>query len=511
MKSKFKLFITVIITLIILMAALTAAYAFNGTFRNSVDLLLKSPRDYYVHLEYKSIEAMVDKFVDYSKSNTNENAAQYTAYLTYDKDTVNALLKNSSGMTISDIEALTGIPLNSLGYDLISAVKKDKLYQKLDLYLNDTYIISGEFFTDYAIKEFLFHFPDLSPAYVRRSLDINTGDMKEYYFDVSGAITNKLSSDDIGEFIKHYAKLITDGIDDVQLTKNEKLTVGDLTVDTNLLTVYLYPEALKNITVGILEEMIDDEFILDLLPEDITEENFTEKADKAIKDCQTHFDSLPQDKELVLMKVYVGKDGRILGRSFEIKDGSDYTVNINFLSVKQNNKGAYDYYIENYDKTTLQLSGSHYINDKAYTGSATLKIVTKGPDNMESVEFEIEYEDIKYELMNNNICLFGNISLSSSEMMGMEILIEMDTKDDARLTTLKLNMGKTSLITIETTAKYIEDFSIPGKKYNAKTFDISEIDEYATTIDWDEFISALSDRLGVDLEELLGNLLTIYR
>ena len=130
---------------------------------------------------------------------------------------------------------------------------------------------------------------------------------------------------------------------------------------------------------------------------------------------------------------------------------------------------------------------------------------------MESVEFEIEYEDIKYELMNNNICLFGNISLSSSEMMGMEILIEMDTKDDARLTTLKLNMGKTSLITIETTAKYIEDFSIPGKKYNAKTFDISEIDEYATTIDWDEFISALSDRLGVDLEELLGNLLTIYR
>ena len=50
----------------------------------------------------------------------------------------------------------------------------------------------------------------------------------------------------------------------------------------------------------------------------------------------------------------------------------------------------------------------------------------------------------------------------------------------------------------------------PGKN-NAKTFDISEIDEYATTIDWDEFISALSDRLGVDLEELLGNLLTIYR
>ena len=167
MKSKFKLFITVIITLIILMAALTAAYAFNGTFRNSVDLLLKSPRDYYVHLEYKSIEAMVDKFVDYSKSNTNENAAQYTAYLTYDKDTVNALLKNSSGMTISDIDS-TGIPLNSLGYDLISAVKKDKLYQKLDLYLNDTYIISMSF-TDYAIKEFLFHFPDLSPAYVRRS------------------------------------------------------------------------------------------------------------------------------------------------------------------------------------------------------------------------------------------------------------------------------------------------------------------------------------------------------
>ena len=96
-------------------------------------------------------------------------------------------------------------------------------------------------------------------------------------------------------------------------------------------------------------------------------------------------------------------------------------------------------------------------------------------------------------------------------MMGMEIALEFDVKDDAQLSTLKLNMGKSSLVTLDMSTKYLKDFTIPKPDQNAITYDLlTDMDGYVSTIDIEGYISALSDRLGVDLQSLLGNFLPMY-
>jgi hypothetical protein len=435
-------------------------------------------------------------------------AQSITATLSYDKDTAGALLQTYAGMTISDIEALIGIPLDSIGLDVIAAETGDGGYQKIGLNLNNVDIISGELFTDYALEQMLIYLPDLSPAYLKLSLDMSQYGMEDMELDKLSDTIKKITSDSSADFVKRYTKLITGEIEDVELKKNEELTVGDITTNANLLTVYFYPETLKNISTKVLEEAKNDEYILDLLPLfDISKEEHQEKIDSAIIEAKENLDSLPQDKELMIMNLYVANDGSILGRKLEIIDEVEGNSSLGFLYIEQNNQGAYDLYIDNDYDSDIKITGSHIKEKGAYTGSLTFEVT----DETGPTEFDVDYEGFRIERKNDQIYTYGNLSISSYAMMGMEIALEFDVKDDAQVSVLKLKMGKSSLVTLEASTKYIKNFAIPKPDGSLETYDmVTEIDDYSSTIDISGFISTLSDKLGVDLEGLIGNFIPMY-
>ena len=502
-KPRKKIFVAIIVVILLLGSAATA-YGFSSTVRNSIDLLLKSPKDYYEHIENKSLESSMDKSSAFMNMNKAKNSAtNVTATLSYDKETVGAMLQSYLGMTISDFEASLGIPLDSVGFDIISANSEKEMYQKTGLELNNIDIISGEFFFDYVSKEMLLYFPELSAAY----LDLDMSELGEEDFDLEGFsdAMNKTTSDSTIELIKRYGRLITEEIKDVELTKKEQLTVGDITVEANLLTVSLYPETMKNILSSVLEEAKNDEYILNLLPlMEMTKEEYQAEIDDAILDAKNKFDGLPQDDKLMVMNVYVGSEGDILGRKITIAENND---TLGFFYVEKNNKGEYEFFMNPDDENDIRLTGSHTKEKGAYTGGLTFRV----SDNTEPIEFDIEYEGLKLEHRNNHIYTYGSLSLSSYAMMGMEVVLELDVKDETQLATIKLNMGRTSLVALETSTKYLEDFTIPRPDKNADIYDaLTESDEYALTMDIDAYISSLSDRLGVDLEDLLGGFLPMY-
>lgn len=509
-KSRKKPFIAAIIVVVLLLATAATAYAFSDTVRNSIDILLKSPRDYYANIENKSIENSVDKSIAYmNMSKTNENTAiDVSATLAYDKDTVGAMLQSYAGMTISDVEALIGISLDSIGFDILAVENSNEGYQKIGLNLNSVDIISAELFTDCALEQMLIHVPDLSPAYLKQSLDMSLYGAESFDYDELSDTIKNLTSDSSGDFVKRYVKLITDQIEDVELNKKEQLTVGDIRVDSNLLTVYFYPETLKNISTKILEEAKNDEFILDLLPLfAVSKEEYQEAVDETITDLKQRLESLPQDKELMIMNVYVGSDGSILGRKLEIIDDLGDSSTLGLFNIKQNNEGAYDFYITNSSEDNIQVIGSHTKSDGAYSGSATF-VINNGAS---PTEFDIEYDGIKTEVKNNRMYNYGSLSLSSYAMMGMEIAIEFDVKGDEQLAAINLNMGKSSLVTLNTSTKYLKNYTIPKPDKSSETYDmLTEIDSYYSTIDIEGYIATLSDRLGVDLKNLLGSLLPMY-
>lgn len=508
-KSK-KPIIAALIIVILLLGSVATAYGFSATVRNSIDMLIQSPRDYYAQIEIKTLEKSVDKstaVMNMGKEKENP-AVNITANLSYDKETVGALLQGYLGMTISDLEAGIGMPLDSIGFDITSANSDSLMYQNIGLNLNSIDIITGELFIDYAAKEMLIHLPELSSAYLKQSIDFNNLEDQDVDLEKFSDAIKLITPEKTGDFIKRYGKLITNEIEDVELSKKEELTVGDITVESNLLTVYFYPETLKNISSSVLEVAKNDEFIIDLLPLfDMTKEEYQSEIDKAIVDAKNNLDSLPQDKELMVMKVYVGGDGKILGRNIEIIEDNKTTSTLGFFNVEENNKGAYEFYINNSDESDIQIKGSHTKEDGAYTGALTFEVT----DETGPTEFTLEYDGLKLVPSKDRMNIYGSISLSSYAMMGMKLVIEHDVKDDAQLADIILKMGKSSLVTLETSTKYLEDFTIPQPDKNAEVYDmLTETDGYALTMDIDGYISSLSDKLGVDLQSLLGYFMPMY-
>lgn len=510
-------FLAAAIILVVLLAGAAAAYAFSGTVRNSVALLLKSPRDYYAYIENKSIGSSADKMTAYmNMSGVNkDNATSVSAKLSYDKATVGAMLQGVTGMSISDLEASIGMSLDSIGFDVLSAKKDQETYGKIGLNLNNIDIISAELFMDFAAKEMFIHLPDLSPAYLKQSLDMEEYMSEDFSLESLNEFTALLSSEKTGEFIKRYTALITDQIKDVELSKGENIAVKDVSVKANLLTITLNYEDFSDILRTVLKEAKDDEYIMDLLRIfNISKEDYEEEIDYALEelddmDNDPDFTAAYKDSKLV-MKVYVGNDGNIIGRKLDIHN-PEVTHTISFFNVEKNNKGAYKFNFHEEDwSTDITVTGSHSIDKDAYTGSAVVDIVS---DDVEvpQLSFKLDYEGLKTVIKNDRIYSYGRMTLSSHAMMGMELAFEYDVKDDAQLVTLKLNMGSSSLVTLETSTKYLKDFVIPEPDKNAEVFDMTdEIDAYSYTIDTEKFISNLSQKLGVNLEDLLGNMLPFY-
>jgi len=500
----------VIAVVIILLVALSAtAFAFSGKIKNSVAMMSKSPAEYYAYVENKSIDQSIDKMFKYM--NSNQDMAQETSVkLTYDKDTISAILQSSMGMSIDDFEAVVGIPLDSIGLDIIAAKDDHDFYQEIGINLNNIDIISAEIFMNFAAKEMMLRLPQLSTAYLQQSLELD-----EYgadSLDMEGFIDlqKRLSSDETADFIKRYAHIITDNVTNVELTKGEDFSVGDMTVKANLLTVTYTSEDLLNIAMKVLEEAEDDKYILDLLPLlSISEDDYKYGIYDALDEIEYALLDYDDDSELLIMDVYVDSNGNILGHNLSFKDDGYDVFQLGYSNVEQNNKGSYEIYLtEPSYNVTLSVSGNHTIQKGAYTGLAVVEFDDGGYSN---ISFDVKYEDLKLDYKNNRTYTYGNINISSLMMMGMGINIDFDVDGDKQLTTISLKMGNSPLVSLETATKYLKDFKIPKPDRNADVYDLMyEGDEYLSTINIEEYLSKLSDRLGVDLLNLYENLFMLY-
>jgi hypothetical protein len=182
----------------------------------------KSPAEYYAFVEEKAIIDGVDKLTPYLNLNrADENVAYKTSVdVSYDRDTVDSLLQSTLGMGLSDLESSIGISLDSIGINSTVASKDGTIYESLGLNLNKVDIITLDLVMDTIKQEMLMRLPELSPAYFKQSLasgELNTGKYLEQI--------KKLTPDRTADFLKRYGKILSSSMKDVELTKNEKLSV----------------------------------------------------------------------------------------------------------------------------------------------------------------------------------------------------------------------------------------------------------------------------------------------
>lgn len=506
MLKKTKILI-VIIVIVLLFGSVVTAYVFNPTVKNTINLLTKSPKNYYTQLELNSLNNSVDKAVtimNASKGKTT-SATNYIAKLSWDKNSLNHILQNSVGINFNDLENNLGIPLDSIGLNLTSANDNDSIYQNIDLTLNNKNLITGNFFIDLIAKELLLSFPELSPAYLTQPLELTDHNKQSINLDKISNIFKKLTPDRTGDFIKRYGNIILEQTKNVELSKKENLTVNNVTVDANLITVRLYPKDLENMCLKILETSENDDYIIDLLPLfNITKETYQSNFNSLVLGVKNTFKEFPQDEELLILEIYVGKKGEILSRNIKLINDGSIIQTFSFVNLEKDNKTHYLYQVKDNEENDISITGSHVKEDGAYTGS----LVITSEDVTDIADFTLDYEEVKIVPNNDKINIIGKFNLSSLSMMGMEIELNCNYKENIQLIDVILKMGKSPLVTLETTTKSLDDFVVPkpnekAEKYIATT----EIDKYVSTIKLEEYISRLSDSFGIDLLNLINSYL----
>lgn len=508
-KSKKKPLVAALIVLVLLIGSAATAFAFSGTAKNKIALLTKSPKEYLAHVIKQTTDDSVDKMINYMKINnpSKDIAVDMSVNLTYDKATVGSLLYGATGSSIEDLEDELGMSLDSIGFDMIFANNDKKMYDTIGVKLNDVNLLTADIFIDYATQELLVQFPELSPAYLRQSLDMSEfGDAEAFDTAKYYEILDLLSSNKTGDFLKRYSSYITDEIKEVKLAKGKSLTVGDITVKTNVLTFKIRPETIVDILTRILEEAKKDNYIIkEILPmADVSKEEYVTSIDMALQYVKMMITEADDPNDYIDIKLFVGNDGSIIGTEIDIMT-EDVPPTISYYNVEKKNKGAYELIIKDQVSSEgINVTGSHTIKNGAYTGAANFNVTMAFSD---PVNFKIAYEDAKVAMKGDHMFTYGKFTLSSILMMGIEVFLEYDVKDNAQLSTLQVNMGSSSLVTLKASTKYLKDFKCPAPGSNADYYDFSEVESYLETIDVDKFTSTLYDKLGIDINNLMGDFL----
>ena len=508
-KKSRKRLVASLITIALVLGIAGTAFAFKDKIMSALSLG-KNPAEYYASVEQDTLNASIDKMLqgyqDYSSSDVK--AYQVTADFSYDKATLNSMLTGYLGMSIEDLESTIGIPLNSIGADMTIAVEDSKVYDQILLRLNNVDIITVELLIDTIKEELLMRLPELSPAYIRESIEMSDFNVDSYGYGLSTEFEQlkDIKPEEIADFTKRYVKLITDNMKNVELTKGELIEIGDTSEKCNLLTVTIDDETLEDILNAVIKEAKKDKFILKLLPMfGVSEDQYVEGLEMISMELENGL-SGSMDGEIV-MEVYVNGDGKIIGRNIEVfSDGASEGVLSYGIATKGKNS-EYEFYVEDSSKTKLiEVTGGHSKEKEAYTGEA--EITLYGEDfAMGSMSFTIDYENLRSEAKGNQVYSYGKISLSSILLMGMEFSIEYDVVDGVQHSKLSVGMGGTSIVGLDVSAKPLKDFTFPKIDGSAVIFDSYDISGYEATMNLEQFISDLSDKLGVDLNTLIENLM----
>lgn len=492
-KSSGKLFVAVI-TILILIGAGTAAFAFRSTLLNTFALLTKKPVTYYSLLEKGNLN-ITTNFIKQMKA--NQDIAQHTsAEITLDRNSIDTLLKEYNQTGLSDIENELGTSLKSFGTDAYVA-KQDKLvYEKLGLSLNRTNVISAEVYFDNGNVKF--RLPQLSPSYLNISQSVNAAGISMLFFPY---LTN---SNKIADFINRYGTIVIDHVKNVRIDKNTKLTQGDISVNCSKITVTFTSKDQKNIEAALLRSAKSDDFIIDMLPTFHTSKNeYIKSIDKLLADLKDG--KTISDRKDIKMAVYVDRNGKIIGRDIEVFKNGTYGKAFSYCLLNQNNKSyiSLDLY-DNKDNDTLRISGNTIKKNDTYDGILTINNTFSGSPT--GISFNVAFHDCRFQLKKQMLYTNGKFTITSPSINNMKYTIDFDASDDVQKCKMVINFDGSSVVTIDTKTEQLKDYKIPKISETDKVYDSKDTSSYLKTIDTKKYINDLSKKLGLK-KELLNNLL----
>lgn len=501
-RFRFKI-IFLIFVILFLLAGSATAYAYRYTLFNTYALLTKSSTQYYAYMEKLTLEEMVDRLKPYLDISSGEAAYEVSTDITFHRETLDSVMQNTLGTSLSDMEASIGFPIENAGVNAIFAYNENQMSDTLKLRMNQADIITLKLFMDTINKEMLLHLPDLSPAYVSQTLTTNN-----YDTNMMMAFLELLTCDQTADLMKRYGSLIIDQIHEVELKKNVTLSLDTLSVECNELIITLSEEEISDIAAAVIEEAKNDPVILNVLPKyEITEADFVLELEGAKADLISFLYRSPSE-ESIQLHIYINRNGRMIGRELTLPDSQasfGYTIlsknsfdeyRISIAMNHGNRQGEQDNLSSQF--TCLELNGSHTRLQDACNGAVKLEYSNPSSETTSNLVFDIAYEDVCTKVKDSLLYQYGTYTLSSPELQGIQITLENSVTDAIQNNQLVFRMGTSPFITMDFSSKFLQDYPVTMPPEAAIIYDETQLEEYQASIHLDTYLKSLAEKLGID-------------
>lgn len=400
--------------------------------------------------------------------------------------------------------------------------------------LNDTQICTIEYYLDPETQDIFMKIPELSDKYIKVNLkeaaEIQAKSLEEAASDLSDDLDSAVTASSdfmegysaglnasvslfsdlsasmpegsvLEELLNKYGTLIFDNVAEGE-SSQDTLTASDVSADC---TVYEGQITLENgvkMANAILSEAKSDkelEGILSnwaqLLPDS------EDLYDQFIKAIDTGLDSLKDvdtsDTDSYLStRIWVDGNGDIAGRELGIHEGDTDTPILTWKMPKADSDFGYLLSVTA-DDSSFELSGSGKIENDKLNGTYTFS-----QDSSPVVNIEVKDYDVASEKEGN---LNGTYTITFAEDMANEdaaalqnfaLIMDISSAKDTGSISLSVTSGGSTLGTLSITSGAGETVDIPDlssitESYSA--YDEDAMTAYATTMDFTEILSNLSD------------------
>jgi len=489
--------IIIFVSILLLAAAAGTAYAFRNYLMNAYARVTMSPAEYYSYLEKRNVAAIIDAFIPVSETSDPQDSLgtgiDVSSNMTINHDAVDPIVKSYLGTSLSEYEELFGITLESIGINALMKTDGEQSAESLTLKLNDVTLISADLFLNLLTGQTMLRLPELSDAYLSLSEGTDSASDQKVFEHLTKAET--------ADFLTRYSDIIIDHIHEVSPEKDTTLTLDTLSEEYTTLKVLMRAEDLYEMEMEVLDAAENDAYLLNIA---VSSGFTTEQYHQELTKLRDEFTASKDVLEDLTMMIYVDKAGRILGRNITSEDS---VASIGYTILQDKGYFEYDFYLtEDTGKTLFDASGKHTWDAGVNNGTMTLMMVTD-PETYEEFNCTISYEDIRTEIVNQQTFRYGTVTIDSLDLMGLQIILNMDSADQAQIDHLVFQMGAESLITVDTTTRYLSEATPDTPDEDAEIYSLNQSESFTATFDLESYFNRLSEQLGIDLSSLFNLLL----
>ncbi|MCR5460040.1 MAG: zinc ribbon domain-containing protein [Acetatifactor sp.] len=386
--------IVVLIGGIAFMARDKVGHAIHKTF--------DKPKDYYAYVEKKNLTALtngtgaetVTKVLDQIKSeNTSITETMRIRLGSRGKD-FTALAK-SAGVDLSW--------LDSVGISYTGTVKDTQMKLAFAPILNDVTLANVIAMLDMKEGQAFLSIPELSDKFVGVSFGdaYNYEELAEQMEQIYGAFEEMAKACPDAEAVEKltlkYYQIVMDQVEEMQKDK-AKLEAGDVTQDCTQLTMELKSKDVQKIVSAVIKELKKDKDVKKMLEQfcesmkdyddSMDSEEVYNRFLEELDEAEAHVEEIEIDK--IVIEVYVDGDGKIIGRSINVKK-DDESVTVKYGVARKGDKVGVEISFKTPDEDSdVTIIGNGTEKSNKFNGDYKLKVAGQNVLTVDVEDYDVK-------------------------------------------------------------------------------------------------------------------------